>query len=275
MIGRHSPNMAVDELRQRFGSALRGDHIFAKYPELERRPRRLKLLRSRDVDHLTPREWKGELTAQSCDIQKCWIAGVEALKLHGINIDFKALFLPEDSDLMRSKGGKYPGLSTAVDRSISDAAAAEPQSDPTDTSDKPLDAKNILAFDGAATLAREEIAIRAVESETDGVHSIWIQLDDEGHVAHKKAVLRTFMDPTLDIDNAKSKDRLLRIRYFSIGGDHWDRAATKLYANSDADHLLKLGGLFATLICFETSRVSLAILQCTGIKLMNQPSDVS
>jgi hypothetical protein len=164
---------------------------------------------------------------------------------------------------------------TATDRSISDAAAVEPQSDPTDTSDKPLDAKNILAFDGAATLAREEIAIRAVESETDGVHSIWIQLDDEGHVAHKKAVLRTFMDPTLDIDNAKSKDRLLRIRYFSIGGDHWDRAATKLYANSDADHLLKLGGLFATLICFETSRVSLAILQCTGIKLMNQPSDVS
>ncbi|KAJ7794980.1 hypothetical protein B0H14DRAFT_3496509 [Mycena olivaceomarginata] len=63
------------------------------------------------------------------------------------------------------------------------------------------------------------------------------------------------MDPTLDIDNAKSKDRILRICYFSIGGDKWYRAASK--------------GLFATLVGFETSRVSLAILQCTGIKLTN------
>jgi hypothetical protein len=65
MIGRHSPNMAIDELRQRFGSALRIDYIFRKHPELQRRARRLKLLRSRDVGHLSPREWKGDLTAQS------------------------------------------------------------------------------------------------------------------------------------------------------------------------------------------------------------------
>jgi hypothetical protein len=120
--------MAIDELRQRFGSALRIDSIYRKYPEVERRARRLKVLRSRDFDLLSPREWKGELTAQSCDLLKCWLAGVAAavafLKPHRIDIDFDELFRPEDADLMRPKGGKYPGLSKTVDRSISAAATS-------------------------------------------------------------------------------------------------------------------------------------------------------
>ncbi|KAJ7794981.1 hypothetical protein B0H14DRAFT_2621444 [Mycena olivaceomarginata] len=150
MIGRHSPNMAIDELRQRFGSALRIDYIFRKHPELERHARRLKLLRSRDVDHLSPREWKGDLTAQSCDLLKCWIAGMEAavafLKLHGIDIDFRELFSPEDADLMRPKGGKYPGLSKTVDRSIADATNSASSESTVDGSENPLDAANILSF---------------------------------------------------------------------------------------------------------------------------------
>ncbi|KAJ7858865.1 hypothetical protein B0H13DRAFT_1640313, partial [Mycena leptocephala] len=73
MIGGHSPNMAIDELRQRFGSALRIDAIFRRHPEWERKPRRLNMLRGRDVDHLTPGQWEGDLTAQSCDIHACTI----------------------------------------------------------------------------------------------------------------------------------------------------------------------------------------------------------
>jgi hypothetical protein len=157
MIGRHSPNMAIDELHQRFGSALRIDCIFRKHPELERHARRLRLLRSRDVDHLSPREWKGDLTAQSCDLLKCWIAGMEAavafLKLHGIDIDFRELFSPEDADLMRPKGGKYPGLSKTVDRSITDATNSASSESTVDGSEDPLDAANILSFDGVVALA--------------------------------------------------------------------------------------------------------------------------
>ncbi|KAJ7236387.1 hypothetical protein C8J57DRAFT_1569718 [Mycena rebaudengoi] len=139
MIGRHSPNMAVDELRQRFGSALRLDKIFRKYPHLERRARRLKLVRSRDVDHLIPSHWSGELTAQSCDLLACWLAGVAAAKailaLHRCDIDFVALFKREGYDLMRPKGGKYPGVSREVDRSLVDVYTAsiptnEPSVDP-------------------------------------------------------------------------------------------------------------------------------------------------
>ncbi|KAJ7795088.1 hypothetical protein B0H14DRAFT_2392057, partial [Mycena olivaceomarginata] len=69
MIGGHSPNMAIDELRQRFCSALRVDKIFGKYPHLERRARRLKLVRSRDLDHLSPAHWEGDLTASSCEMR--------------------------------------------------------------------------------------------------------------------------------------------------------------------------------------------------------------
>ncbi|KAK6991620.1 hypothetical protein R3P38DRAFT_2563904, partial [Favolaschia claudopus] len=76
MIGGHSPNHDVDELRQRICSALRVDKIFEKYPHLERRARRLRLVRNRDVDHLSPREWEGDLTAGSCDIHACYHAGV-------------------------------------------------------------------------------------------------------------------------------------------------------------------------------------------------------
>ncbi|KAJ7503915.1 hypothetical protein B0H11DRAFT_2352833 [Mycena galericulata] len=129
MIGGHSPNMAIDELRQRLCSALRMDKIFQKYPYLERRARRLRMARSRDVDHLSPRQWEGDITAQSCDIPACWAAGVIAAKAvlakYGCDIDFAALFARAGFDLMRPKGGKYPGVSKDVDRSLVDASTTE------------------------------------------------------------------------------------------------------------------------------------------------------
>lgn len=82
------------------------------------------------------------------------------------------------------------------------------------------------------------------------------------------------MDPSFDIDDGRSHDRLFRVRYFSIGGDSWDRTASTIYSKSTADaHLLEIQGLFTTLICFKQGsalpEVSLAILQCTRIKIVN------
>ncbi|KAJ7458447.1 hypothetical protein FB451DRAFT_1406225 [Mycena latifolia] len=253
MIGGHSPNMAIDELRQRFGSALRMDTIFRRRPYLERRARRLKLVRSRDVDHLSPSQWHGDLTAQSCNILACWKAGVQLaraiLQLYGLSVDFDAHFRPHDVDLMRPRGGKYLGLSKEVDRSLKNSSeSCSDAADKDSNMEDPLQAANLRAFDGAAVLAAEKSA--RAESVMEEPHSVWVKLGgDERKLAHKKAILRTFMDPTLDIDNAKSHDRLLRIRYFSISGDSWDRTAGKLYSKSAADdHLLKTQGLFATLV---------------------------
>ncbi|KAJ7121697.1 hypothetical protein C8R44DRAFT_877078 [Mycena epipterygia] len=261
--------MAIDELRQRFGSALRMDEIYRRYPWLERRARRFNLVRSRDVDHLSPEQWKGDLTAESCDIPACYEDGVAQavaiLKSFGYSIDFAAQFEPEDTDLMRPKGGKYPGVSKEVDRSLED------YSSPDADDDTSIIDEHILNFDGEAAVVAEKAARDTELASNPEPHSVWIKLcGDAQKMAHKKAILRTFMDPTLDIDNAKSHDRLLRIRYFSIGGDHWDRTAAKIHSNVvNDDHLLKLQGLFATLIAFDTSRVALALLQCTIFKLTN------
>ncbi|KAJ7442081.1 hypothetical protein B0H11DRAFT_1929028 [Mycena galericulata] len=124
-------------------------------------------------------------------------------------------------------------------------------------------------FERSAVVSAEKaVQAETAENMSPEGHSLWINLTEDGQKqAHKKTILRTFMDPTFDIDDKKSHDRLLRVRYFSIGGDSWDRTSSTIYSKSTADnHLLKIHGLFATLVCFDKSRVSLAILQCTGIK---------
>ncbi|KAJ7027424.1 hypothetical protein C8F04DRAFT_1189552 [Mycena alexandri] len=251
---------------------LLGDDIFRKYPWLERRARRLKMVRSRDVDHLTPDVFEGDLTGASCNILACQKAGVAAakaiLETYGCDIDFDAQFEPEDCDLMRPKGGKYPGVSKEVDRSMpDDSGPVETDGDSSQLSD----VAEILKFDAETALRTEKAARDADVAARPEGHSIWIKIDgDERKTVHKKSILRTVMDPTFDIDSAKSHDRLLRIRCYSVGGDHFDRTAAKLHSNINDEHLLKLHGLFATLVAFDTSRVALAVLQCTLIKTTNK-----
>ncbi|KAJ7254251.1 hypothetical protein C8J57DRAFT_1076384, partial [Mycena rebaudengoi] len=237
MIGGHSPNMAIDELRQRFASALRIDEIFRKYPHLERHAQRLKMARSRDVDHLTPDDWKTDTAGKSHGrgFMTFDRHGTDTCHgLYGIVIDFRFHFQRENFDLMRPKGGKYPGVSKEVDRSLVDSDTTC-TSDLEGDSEGSEDAQDILMFDAQAALVAEKVARDSAASESDSPPSIWIKLDDEGRkVAHKKTVLREFMDPTLD--------------------------------DVSDEYLLKLQGLFATLVSFNTSNVALAVLQCTVIK---------
>ncbi|KAJ6608994.1 hypothetical protein B0H10DRAFT_1814673, partial [Mycena sp. CBHHK59/15] len=78
MIGGHSPNCSVGELRDRFSSALNLDYIYEHHPELERKPRRLNMSRLRHVDHLQPSHFKRELRADSCDLETVWVVAVKA-----------------------------------------------------------------------------------------------------------------------------------------------------------------------------------------------------
>ncbi|KAJ7139440.1 hypothetical protein C8R44DRAFT_867592 [Mycena epipterygia] len=204
MKGGHSPNHAIDELRQRFLSALRMDKIFRKYPWLERRARRLRLIRNRDVDHLSPRNWKADLASGSCNIRGCYFTGIrlatDILAKFGCDIDFITRFAPEGWDLMRPNGGKYAGLSKEVDRSLADASGS---------TNNPV-APEVLAFDAWKAVAEEKAKADA-DADPEG-HSIWINLTEDGSKkAHKKTILREFMDPTFDINDGKSKDRLLVI----------------------------------------------------------------
>jgi len=264
MIGAHSPNVDVDEFRIRCGSALRLDAIFQQYPHWERKPARLKLKRNRDADHLSPRQWRGELRAVTCDLDACWKGGVlqaeEILTEYGYIINFGELFKDwtvRGIDLMRPKGGKYPGVSAEIDRSLGESAESQDIGSEMDYS--------FQSFDGVAALAAEEEHAGVAEA-----HSIWMELD--GKKVHKKTILRTFMDPAMDVDYNKSHDRLLRVRYFSIGGDNWDRSTPNIYSTSAGSNIFSLNSLYATLICVE-NKVSLAVLQCTLLKASSKYID--
>jgi hypothetical protein len=98
-----------------------------------------------------------------------------------------------------------------------------------------------------------------------------MDLEEGKPPVHKKTALRLAMDPTLDIDYGSSHDRLLCVRTFSIGGDHWDRSKLQIYQPSSGD-LFALESLYATAICIE-QKVSIAILQCTSLKLASQYLD--
>ncbi|KAJ7934629.1 hypothetical protein B0H13DRAFT_1854932 [Mycena leptocephala] len=57
----------------------------------------------------------------------------------------------------------------------------------------------------------------------------------------------------MDIDNGKA---MTAYSEFGIGGDNWNRATTKIHRKSTADdHLLGIHGLFASLVCFNSSQV--------------------
>ncbi|KAK7034272.1 hypothetical protein R3P38DRAFT_2772359 [Favolaschia claudopus] len=226
MIGGHSPNHAVDELRQ---PVVHG--AFAWFA--------LGML----IIFLLA-------TGKANSPLECYNTGVTQAKAvlakYGCDIDFAARFSKDGFDLMRPNGGKYPGLSKEVDRSlgdVSDSPATElVVSVATNESLVPAD---ILAYNAKLALASEEAA--RTDSEA---HSVWIDLTEDGQKkAHKKTILRTLMDPTFDINDGKSHDRLLRVRYYSIGGDSWDRTASTVYSKSNTDdHMLKIHGLFASLI---------------------------
>lgn len=132
MIGRHSPNIDMDKLRHKFGSALQLDSIFEEHLERERKPTWLKLKHSCDTDHPSPCHWRGELHAISCELQTCWKAGVimqaeTVLKKSGYVIDFLLHFHDWQTcgvDLLRPQGGKYSVILSKVDHALGDLEMA-------------------------------------------------------------------------------------------------------------------------------------------------------
>ncbi|KAH6871112.1 hypothetical protein BKA70DRAFT_1242012 [Coprinopsis sp. MPI-PUGE-AT-0042] len=233
MIGGHDPNVDVSVFRHRAGAAMFLDHIFQELPHLEMKASRLKMSRSRDADKLCPHLWEGNLKASDCNLDRCWKEGQrlaeEVLSQHGLLVDFTTIFEKPGFDLMRPKGGKYPGV--------------------------------------ALEALKDEI--EAQKKAGNKPHSMWMDLGN-GTLGHKKTILRLLMDPTLDVDSSRSHDRLLRVRYFSIGGDKRDRPSKpELIRLSNIPHLnlFQPSSLYAMFICVQKEVVSLAILQCTSIRL--------
>lgn len=271
MIGGHSPNGDAETLSHRFGSSRRLNEIFEQYPHLERKPCRLKLKRSRDVDHLSPRHWTGDLQAASCDLTACWTEGVrlaeDVLLRYGCALDFSEHFRDwrtRKIDLLRPKGGKYPGVSAEVDRSLVDPSGI---SEAANTAIQLEAEYPFRSFNGQAKLEAERQKTLARKP-----WSIFMDLGNN-QSSHKQAVLRVCMDRAGDIDYGKSTDRLLRVRCYSIGGDHADRSKLNIFRNMSRGDIFKLGSLYLSLVCVRPNLVAFAILQCTSLKSASQSLD--
>ncbi|KAJ7620823.1 hypothetical protein DFH06DRAFT_942933, partial [Mycena polygramma] len=254
MIGGHSPNCSCGELRDRFGSAMTLDYIYEKHPELERKPRRLNMFRMRHVDHLRPAHFKRELRASSCiDLEARWKPAVKAaeaiLAKYGVRMDmsFAERFRRPQTDLMRPMGGKYPAISGGVDRSMSNYSS----DDASESIDlESIDFANLVAgVDFDAMIASEKLSSSSSSSPPATTHSLFAKIDTAGNQAHKKSILRTFFDMTLD--SRGSHDRLQRT----------DCNETI----SDATHF-QLGHLFTTLVAYNGTHIGLAVAKCTVIK---------
>ncbi|KAL1740303.1 hypothetical protein HDZ31DRAFT_76975 [Schizophyllum fasciatum] len=136
-----------------------------------------------------PRDWHGDVVGKHCNVEKSWRRGAELattlLTNHGININFDALFLPDNHDLMRPQGGNYPGVSQdSPDQSQSSdkddtikvsaeedqelGSSERPRSKPKTTSD-------VQAIKTAITHAQEQLQARAVAT-----HSVWMKLNEAG-----------------------------------------------------------------------------------------------
>ncbi|KAJ6624086.1 hypothetical protein B0H10DRAFT_1943560 [Mycena sp. CBHHK59/15] len=261
MIGGHSPNCSVGELRDRFSSAMNLDYIYECHPELERKPRRLNMTRMCHVDHLRPSHFKRELRADSCDLDKVWMAGVKAaeqiLAEYGVQMamSFSEQFRRKDRDLSRPMGGKYPAISSDVDRSMVNLSSNEGELIDPDT----VDFANLVAgLDLDAMIAAEKLLEPCPSN-----HSLFAEIDISGNLAHKKSILRTFFDMTHDTH--ASHDRLQWVRGFTIGGKSWTRDTETGHNISPTSHF-QLGNLFTTVVCHNGTHLGLVVAKCTLIK---------
>ncbi|KAK6988259.1 hypothetical protein R3P38DRAFT_3444360, partial [Favolaschia claudopus] len=259
MKGGHNPSCGFTEFLTRVGSSMNinMDTVYDHHPELEKAPRRLKLVRGRDADHVGPKQWRGEISAGSCDLKQCWEAGVRTaesiLRKHSVSEpkSFAEHFSRPNVDLLRPFGGKYPALSAENDRFLASTS-------PTDPSSIDMSINPVSQFDYQAALDKAQSV--ATSSEP---HSVFASIDSDGRVCHKKTIVRTYFDMTQNIHS--SHDRLQRVRGFTIGGKTWEREDVDGSTVSPLTHFM-FGDLFATFLCYNGTHLGLALGRTTLIK---------
>ncbi|KAL0571530.1 hypothetical protein V5O48_010431, partial [Marasmius crinis-equi] len=269
----HNPNFNILELRYILQSAMILDGVFQEYPSWERKPRRLKLKSTEDLDRLSPDEWRGEIATDSCDLASSWKAGVQAveaiLQKYGVQMDmtFAERFSKPNTDLMRPLGyktkGKYPAISNEVDRSLADSSVLTPsvQVDSEDALDPDLQKKpeDLLNID-YDTMVANEMAQRVA---TAGPHSAKAIINENGDEAFKKSIVNTYFDMTHNVHG--SHERLKRVRPFKTAGKAWvDALSSQVDQNSS--HFFAIGSLFSTLLSPDGKTLALAVVQCMLLK---------
>ncbi|KAJ6524758.1 hypothetical protein B0H19DRAFT_1276383 [Mycena capillaripes] len=162
---------------------------------------------------------------------------------------------------MRPFGGKYPAISAEVDRSMANLSSSQ-----SDSSTSGIDPETINPTRDDITIGFDDMiacgmAKRGAESEA-GPHSVFAEIDSQGNLCHKKAVLRMLLTQ----DSHSSHDRLQRVRGFTIGGKSWTREETLHSETVSPSTHFQLGNIFTTLICYNGIHLGLAVAKSTLVK---------
>ncbi|KAG1737818.1 uncharacterized protein EDB91DRAFT_1082919 [Suillus paluster] len=283
----HDPNMGIQGLYEKLGSAADHSDIFEHHADWDRGNWRLgngKL----GADHMNPALWKGDVVSGGVSLQMEWIRGTGAvtvvLESLGRDVpDWTKLFYSGTVDLMKPMGdGKYPGVSqdpdhTTVNVPITEQCLAATAGDvaeawsidglDTDTQHETLDADEtdglVFATD-TLTAGDHPIDVPAITlqdlipepNEQENEQHDWLLF--EGKKVHKASVIRCLFSS----DKAKkSRECLLRVHGYTR------KFSPKSSLNCDdltGDHFL-VGDLAAIIIrCDQV--VSLAIMQVASIE---------
>jgi hypothetical protein len=197
MIGGHSPNVEILKMRNRIRSALNLNDIFSREPSWERKPEWLKLLRIRDFDHLRLGDRHGNLVAKFCNVENCWKDGAckatTALCLYGgVATDFGVIFSKDGFDLMRPRGGQYPGIAKDLDRSMLDICSpADGDASGTVEIQPNLPSDESDQAHAISMSLHPETNCPAKATN----HSVYMTLSADGCAQHKATVLREGFDP--------------------------------------------------------------------------------
>lgn len=279
MIGGHDPNFDPDIIRHRMGQAMRAQAVANEYPHLLKPRRRLQLVRTRDVDHLSPRNWTGDLRVSQCDLHKCWMAGMKEAEASLAAAERPTNFMVElwnrpGRSLMCPDGKSFPGLSKEFDRSqaewddLEGADAAESGFEGTSDARDAI-RRDVLAFRGEKAVEEERQAAEAHPSEP---FSQWFRVSEDGAakevIGHKKTAHRLEMNSPLDVSLKNSPDRLIRVMYNGLGNSkRHDPTRDALQDRPDSnENIFTEEDVFATLVSVFGSFTCIAILQCTGIQ---------
>ncbi|KAJ6603724.1 hypothetical protein B0H10DRAFT_1957782 [Mycena sp. CBHHK59/15] len=241
-------NDCISELRNRFGSAINLDCVYAAHPELEQKLRRLKL-----------NGGAGKSARVVVTLKASAERAVTTLRKYGICFSFTNLWKRPKADLLRPLGGKYPAISPGVDRSMVNLSS-DPTKESADIDPDTVNPNNPLLYIDFDEIIACEAAEGLLEPE---VHSLFAEIDSDGHLTHKKAVIRTLFDMTHN--SQTSHDRLTRIRGFTIGGKTWSHKTPEDALVSNVTHF-RLGNIFTTLLCYNGTHLGLAVAKCTLIK---------
>lgn len=234
------------QLTNRIDGAVQCVRILEEHPEWGGESRRLTVRTleeqgsdiSRNMDHINPKSWVGNVLVRGISLKNCWeegrAVGENDLEEAFITSPFSRMDDGEGFDIMAPFGSNrvilINGRTTGEDEEAADEL--EPQSTPPTPNETPSPAAPSSSEEfepDLDDLADTEEAIHSNIDSSKPTYDAWVPVGNSTKRQHKSTILRFYSSP---LTVAQSKDRLKRVRGYS---QFDEQSTTSLAAGSSTD----------------------------------------